>query len=241
VAGVSTNLQVSADSPAAPAAPAAPAKRNPEATRQDILDAAVREFSHHGLAGGRIDRIADQTRTSKRMIYYYFGSKEELYQQALLASYRRIRETEAVLHLDRYEPVAGLQLLIRSTLQHFENNVDFVRLVLFENSYEVGAIHLMSDELRDLNRSALVVIDDLLVRGRAQGVFREGPDALDVHQVITALTFFRVSDRSSFHELFHRDMLGEADSPRVRALIEDTVLRMVLVDPEGAKRPLGEP
>jgi hypothetical protein len=92
-----------------------------------------------------------------------------------------------------------------------------------------------------MNQSALDVIDDLLVRGRAAGVFREGPDALDVHQTITAMSFFRASDRSSWNELYGVDMLGAEDSPHVRALIEDTVLRLVLADPDGTPRPLGRP
>jgi AcrR family transcriptional regulator len=203
------------------------------------MKVALTEFSRHGLEGSRIDRIADQTHTSKRMIYYYFGSKEGLYQQVLVAAYRHIRESEVELGLNHYEPVAGLQTLVRSTLRHYENNIDFIRLVLFENSYEVGAVHLMSDDVRSLNVSALDVIEDLLVRGRASGVFREGPTALDVHQTITALCFFRVSDRHSWNGLFGSDMLGEKDSPHVRALIEDTVLRLVLIDPEGTPRPLG--
>ena len=45
----------------------------------NILEVATREFSDKGLAGARIDEIAAATRTSKRMIYYYFGSKEGLY------------------------------------------------------------------------------------------------------------------------------------------------------------------
>jgi len=208
--------------------------------RADILEAAIAEFSREGLRGARIERIVDRTRTSKRMVYYYFGSKEKLYQAALTESYRRIRATEIALHLERYDPVAGLQTLIRTTLAHFENNPGFIRLVMFENSLQTGAIHLMSDDVRASNRSAIDVIEDLLVRGRSEGVFREDISALDVHQVISALATYRQSGRSTFGELFGRDMLV-ADAPRVRALIEDTVLRLVLVDPVHARLPLGDP
>ena len=211
------------------------------ATRDNIMQVAFLEFSRYGLAGARIDRIASQTRTSKRMIYYHFGSKEGLYREVLLAAYKRVRETETNLVLSRYEPVAGMQMLIRTTLEHYERNIRFVRLVLLENSYEIGAIHLMSDEVREMNRSALNVLDDLLARGRASGVFREGPTALDIHQIITSLAFFRVSDRFSWKELYGTDMLGEADSPHVRALIEDTIMRHILIDPKTITWPLGDP
>ena len=58
---------------------AAPRTNDPERTMADILEVATREFAEKGLAGARIDEIAEATRTSKRMIYYYFGSKEGLY------------------------------------------------------------------------------------------------------------------------------------------------------------------
>jgi AcrR family transcriptional regulator len=216
-------------------------RRDPVATRDDIMQVAAAEFSQYGLAGARIDRIAAQTHTSKRMIYYYFDSKENLYSQVLLDAFRRIRETETDLGLDNYEPVAGLQTLIRSTIQHYEATNDFIRLVIFENSYEVGAVHLRSDQVRAMNRSALEVIDDLLVRGCASGVFREGLNPLDIHQLITAQVVFRVSQRHSWAKLYGRDMLSEVESPHTRTLIEDTVLRFVLKDPEHTVWPLGRP
>ena len=52
---------------------------DPERTKAEILAVAKAEFAEKGLDGARIDEIAAATRTSKRMIYYYFGSKEGLY------------------------------------------------------------------------------------------------------------------------------------------------------------------
>ncbi|HET6742670.1 MAG TPA: TetR family transcriptional regulator [Kribbella sp.] len=50
-----------------------------ETTRQRILDAATQEFARHGIAGARVDRIADGSGMSTPMIYTYFGSKEQLF------------------------------------------------------------------------------------------------------------------------------------------------------------------
>ena len=206
-------------------------RRDPEGTRRQILDAAVEEFSAHGLLGGRIDAIAERTNVTKRMIYYYFRSKEQLYAAALLESYRRIRESETNLRLDELEPEEALRVLVRSNIDHHAEHPEFIRLVVFENTLPAGAIHLMSDEARAQNRGVLTLIDDVLRRGREQGVFREGPDALDVEQVLSGLAFQRVSNRSTFRELFDRDMMGEQETPHVRAMIEDVVLRFVLADP----------
>jgi len=64
-------------------------QRDPERTRQEILDVALSEFARNGYAGARVDEIAARTRTTKRMLYYYFTNKEQLYiavlEQALAA------------------------------------------------------------------------------------------------------------------------------------------------------------
>ena len=71
---------------------AAPSRTNdPARTMAGILDVATKKFAEKGLSGGRIDEIAAATNTSKRMIYYYFGSKEGLYVAVLEAAYRRMR------------------------------------------------------------------------------------------------------------------------------------------------------
>src|SRR5689334_17921126 len=55
------------------------ATRDPEQTRQRILDAAKAEFARVGLGGARVDRIAQEAGANKRMLYYYFGNKEDLF------------------------------------------------------------------------------------------------------------------------------------------------------------------
>jgi AcrR family transcriptional regulator len=57
--------------------------RDSEATRTRILEAAIEEFSAYGLAGARIDRIAEAAAANKRSIYVYFDSKEKLFDAAL--------------------------------------------------------------------------------------------------------------------------------------------------------------
>ena len=59
--------------------PRARRQRDPEQTRAEILQVVAGEFAEHGFSGARVDRIAAQMRTTKRMIYYYFGSKQDLY------------------------------------------------------------------------------------------------------------------------------------------------------------------
>ena len=79
-------------------------RRDPELTRREILEAAIQEFAAHGPRGARTEDIACRTNTSKRMIFYYFGSKDGLYRAVLEENYRRIRALESSLRLDHLEP-----------------------------------------------------------------------------------------------------------------------------------------
>ncbi|RMS48562.1 TetR family transcriptional regulator, partial [Pseudomonas amygdali pv. photiniae] len=98
-------------------------KNNPEKTREDILQAAVAEFVAHGLTGARVDAIAERTKTSKRMIYYYFGSKEQLYVEVLEKLYGAIRNTESELNLSELEPVEAIHRVVEFTFDHHDSNV----------------------------------------------------------------------------------------------------------------------
>src|SRR5438045_4050712 len=130
---------------------------DPERTKANILEVAATEFGEKGLAGARIDEIAARTRTSKRMIYYYFGSKEGLYLAVLEEAYSAIRRTEAMLDLDRLAPEAALRTLVGSTFDYYHEHPEFVRLVMNENIMD-GAHMARSPTIGKLN---VTVIDAL--------------------------------------------------------------------------------
>lgn len=209
-------------------------RRNPELTRREILNAALEEFAHKGLLGSRIDVIVSKTNTSKRMIYYYFGSKASLYTEVLKESYARIRQREIDLNLDDLEPEKALRTFIRETLEHFERNIDAVRIIAYENLQCEGTTIASTPEILNLDERTLEILEGILSRGHASGVFRDdddAPTAVDVHQVLSALALNRVEHRGSFNVLFGRDMLGPEEAPRNRTMIEDAVLRLVLKNP----------
>ena len=79
-------------------------QRDPEQTQQEILEVATLAFAEKGLAGARVDEIAARTRTTKRMIYYYFGSKQGLYRAVIERAYAGIRYVERELYLDTLPP-----------------------------------------------------------------------------------------------------------------------------------------
>jgi AcrR family transcriptional regulator len=200
---------------------------DPQRTMAGILEVATAEFAAKGLSGARIDEIAAATQTSKRMIYYYFGSKEGLYVAVLEESYRRMRQIESELQLHDLAPIAALRRLVEFTFDHHSGNPDYIRLVMTENM-ERGAYLAQSKLIRELNVPAIAAIRELYDRGVAQGVFRSGLDPIDIHASISALTFFNVSNQHTFGLIFKVSKPSKQEVAKRRASITDMVLRFVL-------------
>ena len=209
------------------AAPKAePRTNDPERTMADIIDVATREFSEKGLAGARIDDIAEAMRTSKRMIYYYFGSKEGLYIAVLEEAYRRIRAIEADLHLEDLAPEDALRKLVGFTVDYQLANPDFIRLVMTENIHR-GEYLAQSKSIHKLNVPAIEGLRKVYERGVQAGVFRSGIDAIDLHMSISALSFFNTANRHTFSLIFKRDLGSAAAVAARRASIVEMVVRFV--------------
>lgn len=201
-----------------------PSRTNdPDRTMAGILEVATVEFAEKGLDGARIDEIAAATKTSKRMIYYYFTSKEGLYRAVLEDTYGRMRAIESSLHLADLPPVEALQRLVGFTFDHHHSNENFIRLVMSENMQR-GAYLAQSKSIQTLNVPAIAAISELYERGVASGVFRAGLDPVDIHASISALTFFNVSNRHTFGVIFKQD----AKAPEVAAMRRSSVIDMVL-------------
>jgi AcrR family transcriptional regulator len=199
---------------------------DPARTMAGILDVATIEFAEKGLAGARIDEIASLTRTSKRMIYYYFGSKEGLYLAVLEESYRRMRAIESELHLDDLDPEAALRRLVEFTFDHHHDNPAYIRLVMSENMQR-GTYLAQSTIIQKLNVPAISGIQRLYDRGVAQGLFRPGLDPVDIHASISALTFFNVSNQHTFGLIFKQDTQTPEAQDQRRANVIDLIARYV--------------
>ncbi len=196
---------------------------DPERTMADILAVATLEFAEKGLAGARIDDIAEAMRTSKRMIYYYFGSKEGLYIRVLEEAYRRIRAIEADLHLDDLPPEDALRKLVGFTVDYQRENPDFIRLVMNENMHR-GEYLAQSQAIHGLNVPAIEGLRRVYQRGLKAGVFRTGIDPVDLHQSISALSFFNVANRHTFSLIFQRDL----ESPAAQIARRDSIIEMIV-------------
>lgn len=205
----------------------APSRTNdPERTRADIIEVATREFADKGLAGARIDLIAEAMRTSKRMIYYYFGSKEGLYLAVLENAYSRMRGIEAELHLEDLPPEDALRKLVGHTVDYQLAHPEFIRLVMNENMHR-GEYLQQSKVIQQLNVPAIQGLRQVLERGQQAGVFRGGIDPVDLHASISALSVFNVANRHTFSLIFKRDLDSHAALTARRDSIVEMIVRFV--------------
>ncbi|MEU2063307.1 TetR/AcrR family transcriptional regulator [Streptomyces sp. NPDC013455] len=217
----------SAEEPARPGARARDAAR----TRAEILDVATQEFARAGYDGARVDEIAARTRTTKRMIYYYFGGKEQLFTAVLERAYGALREAEQRLDVEHLDPVAAIRRLAELTFDHLERHPDFVRLVGIENIH--GAEHLAAfAQLDRIGSPALGVIRRILAAGRESGQFTADVDAVDLHAMISSFCFFRVANRHTFGALFGRDLVAPALREHYRTMIGDMVIAYLTAERE---------
>ena len=198
-------------------------QRDKERTRQEILDVAIREFARNGYSGARVDEIAARTRTTKRMIYYYFGGKEQLYIAALEQAYSTARDAERQLDVEHLDPVAAIRRLAELTFDHHESHPDFISLVAIENIHR-GEFISRLDSLRTLGQPATSLLDQILTQGREQGVFRDDVDALDVHILISSYCVFQVANRYTFGYLFDIDFTEKQTHAHLRKMLGDVVV-----------------
>src|SRR3954471_20208919 len=205
---------------------AAPAERtrDRDRTRAEILAVATEAFSEHGYSGARVDEIAERTRTTKRMLYYYFESKEGLYAEVLRAAYAEIRSREQSIDVDHLDPVAAIRRVAELTFDHHEAHPDFIRLVAIENIHRAEHLAELPD-LAELGSPAIEVIDTILARGREAGSFsRDDVDALDVHMIISSFCVFRIANRHTFGTLFGRDLVAADLRDHYRRMVGDLVV-----------------
>jgi AcrR family transcriptional regulator len=196
---------------------------DPEGVKRDIVEVATSEFARKGYGGARVDAIAARTRTSKRMIYYYFGGKEGLYLAVLEEAYAGIRRAEATLDLEQLRPEEALSTLTGFTFDYYEAHPEFVRLVMNENIMD--GVHMKrSRAIGRLNVTVIDALSALVARGQKQGLFRRDVDPLELHMSISALGIFNVANRATFSTIFRRDM----SSPKARAARRRQITEIIL-------------
>ncbi len=196
----------------------------PVANRARIVKAALDEFAARGFKGASMDAIAARTHTTRALINYYFGGKEQVYLAVLEHVYAEIREAEGRLDLEHLPPVAAIRRIVQFTFDYYLAHEGFVRLVVTEN--QAKGRHLKkSRAMRTLNRPIIDTLARVIARGEGDGSFRPGIDPVEVHMAIAALGMFNVTNQHTFSAIFQRDMGARGDVRRRREMVTEIILR----------------
>ncbi len=194
---------------------------------RDILEVALSEFANYGFEGTRIEAITARMATSKRMIYYHFGSKERLYEAVLDYDYSIVRSgAQDVGDLEAMPPLQAMEIVAGSAFDNFMRHPDFIRLSLQENLRGVPVVG-QSDRIRQINQANLAVVDRHLRRGQADGSMRTGLEPLDVYITFVGLCNYHVAARPAYKALFDTDFFAPDVRERRRASICDALIRYV--------------
>ena len=204
--------------------------RDAELTRRRILAAATAEFARKGLGGARVDEIAVRSKSNKRMIYHYFGGKEQLFTTVLEAAYLGIRTAEKELHLDELNPEIAILRLVEFTWKYYLKHPEFLTLVNSENLHR--AKHLKSSKLiKDASGQFVKMVKSILDRGVETGVFRAGIDPVQLNITIAAISYYYINNHYTGSIVFERDLMSQESLGARLAFNLETILKLIKLKP----------
>jgi TetR/AcrR family transcriptional regulator len=203
---------------------AKPQRRDPAATRTKLLAAARREFAGKGLAGARVDEIAERAGVNKQLVYHYFGNKDALYLAVLEWVYEEIRAHERKLNPEGLPPEQAIRKLIVSSFDHLASHPDFILLLNDEN--RGGARHVRGSRKIEAMHSPLVsMVSTILKQGVRAGTFRKGINPLQLYISIAGLSYFFFSNTPTLSAIFGKDLTTAAAKRARRSHVVDLVMQ----------------
>ncbi len=198
-------------------------------SRASILDAATEVFMEVGFSGARVDEIARRAKANKAMIYYHFGSKQDLYRTVLLGLFGDVLKEIARLKESEAPPREKLRALYTRVAAHFESTRALPHIMLREILAGGKSIDA------EASRTLFVIVSfvaETIREGVRSGEFREVDPLLLHMSVLAPLMVHHVGD--SFRErILPREM------PGVAAPSNDAMLRHLLVSLDRSLAPTG--
>lgn len=198
-------------------------KRDAVATRAKILEAAVDEFAARGLQDARIEDVAERAGANRRMVYYYFGSKEGLYLAALESVYAGLMEEERKIDVENMHPIQAIVEMVRLKVDHYTENPNFIAFLNMENLYKARYLK-DSKRLSEFEAPFTEVIGRVLERGQRLGLFREDVDPLELYISICALGYLYFSNQYTFGAIFGRNLITPSGLERRKVVIADMII-----------------
>ena len=180
------------------------AGRDSEQTKRLILDAAELEFAKHGLKGARTDEIAKAAGVASRMIYYYFESKEGLYQTVLQRPATEIQDAIAQINFDALSPDQALAAVIRAAIAYETKHRHRGMLLFQEASQNQGKYFTQTNW-----QQAMDLLAKLLEQGVSAGVFRPLDPYMTTLNIIGVCVFYGNAHENLKHLTPDQNLLSE--------------------------------
>lgn len=200
-----------------------PPLRDAARTRERILKTATAEFTEKGYDGARVDEIVRRAKISKNLVYHYFDSKEQLFIEVMEGMYRVMRERQAEQSFADLSPEDGMRKLVTFTFRVFLEQPEVIALLNIENLHKARHIR-RSRNIPALYNPLIAAIEDLLRRGQAAGVFRDGVDPVDLYISISGLGYFYLANRHTLGTVFKTDLEAPARIEQRLAHMNEVIL-----------------
>ena len=200
--------------------------RRSEQSQQQILAAAETEFADKGLAGARVDAIAEESGVNKQMIYYYYGSKEDLYLAVLERAYAAMRKSESELKLTNIDPLKAIGRLVEFKFDYYARNPVIIRLLAAENMQNAKYLK-KSSRLREMHISLIDVLQSVLTAGEKQKLIRPGVDPVHLYFSIAALSYFHFANAPTLSTVFGRNLTRPEELKSRSAHAVDLILTYI--------------
>lgn len=177
--------------------------RSGEATKQQILDAAEEEFAKHGLSGARTDAIATRAGVAPRMIYYYFQSKEGLYQAVLQRPATEFQEVLGQLNLEQLPAKEALRAFLQTTIA-YEISHRYRGMLLFQEANQNQGKYFQLTNWQQ----PIASLTGILERGMAEGSFRQLEPYMTTLTIIGVCVFYANAHENLKHLTPSQDLLS---------------------------------
>ncbi|MEO6847452.1 MAG: TetR/AcrR family transcriptional regulator [Chthoniobacterales bacterium] len=196
-------------------------------TRARLLTVATQIFAEKGFEGAAVDEIVIKADVNKRMVYHYFGSKEELYQACLVETYAKLETLETIVLSPKLSPAKAIEAIMEAYFKFLASESEFVRLLLWENLNRGRMIkkhrHLLSKA--PLHKH----LEEVVRSGVKQGVFRKNLDVDFLAISMIGLSFIYYSNQYTLSQGLNLDLSSR--TTRKKAIAFATALLL-----QGVKR-----
>ncbi len=166
-------------------------KKSDLSTEEKIINAATDEFAELGYAGARVDSIAERGDVNKAMIYYYFKSKERLYERILTDITTGIYSQVKQAVVEGREPIEQLYSII-SMYMDMLSGIDrrFLRIMMREIAS--GGEYFRKVAIPNLVIPVMSIVIPLFKAGVEKGQIRDLQPYMSFMQVIGGIVFFNI-------------------------------------------------